>query len=309
MPTRAPNDVGSLPIDAVPLRHPGRTASALVIVALLGLFLYGAATNSAYEWSTYAAYLLDERISRAAVITLLLTVLAMVIGVVLGVLLAVMRLSPNKVLRSVSWGFVWFFRGTPVYVQLVFWGLITTIYRTVDLGVPFGPQFLHISTSSFAENFFWLAVIGLGLNESAYMAEIVRAGISSVDEGQYEAATALGMSWREATTLVVLPQAMRVIIPPTGNELISMLKTTSLVTAIPYTQDLYSRARDLAVETFNPVPMLLVASTWYLFFTSILMVGQFYLERHFGRGASRAASSKQLKTLAAAQLRDDKAVR
>ena len=135
--------------------------------------------------------------------------------------------------------------------------------------------FFSIPTSSFAEDVFWLAVVGLGLNEAAYMAEIVRAGIQTVDEGQTEAATGLGMSRGQTLRLVILPQAMRAIIPPTGNELISMLKTTSLVTAVPYTFDLYSRTRDLAVETFNPVPMLLIASTWYLFFTSILMVGQF----------------------------------
>jgi len=144
-------------------------------------------------------------------------------------------------------------------------------------------------------------VIGLALNESAYMAEIVRAGISSVDEGQQEAATALGMSWSQSMFRIVLPQAMRVIIPPTGNELISMLKTTSLVTAVPYSFDLYTRARDISAETFNPIPMLLVASAWYLFFTSVLMVGQFYLERYFARGASRKMSAKQLQALADAQ--------
>jgi polar amino acid transport system permease protein len=134
------------------------------------------------------------------------------------------------------------------------------------------------------------------------MAEIVRAGISSVNEGQYEAAKALGMSWGQTMRQIVMPQAMRVIIPPTGNELISMLKTTSLVTAVPYSFELYSRTRDLSSETFNPIPMLLIACTWYLFFTSVLMVGQYYLERHFARGASRTLSARQLRTLADAQL-------
>ena len=205
-------------------------------------------------------------------------------AIILGVILAVMRLSPNPVLKWVAWVFVWFFRGTPVYVQLVFWGLMVVIYKRIDLGIPFVHQFAHVNTSSFFSAY-WLAVIGLALNESAYMAEIVRAGISSVDEGQEEAARALGMSWALSTRRIVLPQAMRVIIPPTGNELISMLKTTSLVIAVPYTAELYSRTRDLSVETFNPIPMLLVASAWYLFFTSVLMVGQFYLERYFARGS------------------------
>ncbi|HJQ03390.1 MAG TPA: amino acid ABC transporter permease, partial [Jatrophihabitans sp.] len=169
-----------------------------------------------------------------------------------------------------------------------------------DLGIPFVHQFAHYNIQHLEAAFFF-AFLGLGLNEAAYMAEIVRAGISSVDEGQEEAARALGMSWALSTRRIVLPQAMRVIIPPTGNELISMLKTTSLVIAVPYTAELYSRTRDLSVETFNPIPMLLVASAWYLFFTSILMVGQFYLERYFARGASRRMSAKQLQELANAQ--------
>ena len=207
----------------------------------------------------------------------------MAAAIVLGIILAVMRLSPNPVLKAVSWLFLWFFRGTPVYVQLVFWGLMSTIYKHIDLGIPFVVQFAHIRTNTFF-SYFWLAVIGLTLNEAAYMAEIVRAGITSVDEGQHEAAVALGMSWSKTMTRIVLPQAMRVIIPPTGNELISMLKTTSLVTAVPYSYELYSRTRDLSIETFNPIPMLIVASAWYLLFTSILMVGQYYLERYFARG-------------------------
>jgi len=288
-------------IKAIPLPHTGRNVAAALILVAVALFLYGAATNEAYSWDTYRQYLFDARVVQAAGNTLVLTVLAMVLGVGLGVVLAVMRLTQNRVTSSVAWTYLWVFRGTPVYVQLVFWGLLSTIYPRLDIGVPFVDTFFSIPTSSFAENVFWLAVVGLGLNEAAYMAEIVRAGIQSVDEGQTEAATALGLSRGQSLRLVVLPQAMRTIIPPTGNELISMLKTTSLVTAVPYTFDLYSRTRDLSVETFNPVPMLLIASTWYLFFTSILMVGQFYLERHFAKGASRTMSDRQLQALADAE--------
>jgi len=296
----APDSVAPELINAVPLRRPGRVLAAAIVIVLLALFVYGAATNSAYDWQTVGKYLFDQRVSQAAFITLLLTALAMTGAIILGVILAVMRLSPNPVLRWVSWLYLWVFRGTPVYVQLVFWGLVSTIYQRIDLGIPFVHQFAHIKTASFF-SYFWLAVIGLTLNESAYMAEIVRAGITSVDEGQHEAAVALGMSWGQTMGRIVLPQAMRVIIPPTGNELISMLKTTSLVTAVPYSFELYSRTRDLAIETFNPIPMLIVASIWYLFFTSILMVGQFYLERYFARGASRTMSARQLQALATAQ--------
>jgi polar amino acid transport system permease protein len=293
---------GPAAIDAVPLRHPWRWVAAIVIVVLVGLFLYGAATNPAYGWKTYSQYLFNDRILLGVSNTLQLTVYSMVLAIVLGVLLSVMRLSPNPVFRSVSWVYLWIFRGTPVYVQLVFWGLIPVIYQKIQIGVPFGPTFFQLDVQSLSIPFL-LATLGLALNESAYMAEIIRAGITSVPEGQNEASTALGMSWVMTMRRTVLPQAMRVIIPPTGNEVISMLKTTSLVTAVPYSFDLYSIAsREIAARTFEPVPMLLVAATWYLIITSVLMVGQFYLERYFSRGASRKLTTKQLEALAKAQL-------
>ncbi|MBU3748912.1 MAG: amino acid ABC transporter permease [Mycobacterium sp.] len=288
------------PIDAVPLRHPWRWAGAVVIIGLVSLFLWGAATNTAYGWPTYRKYLFDHRVSEAAWNTLQLTFWAMVLGLVLGVILAVMRLSPNPILKSVSWAYLWIFRGTPVYVQLVFWGLFPTLYRNIQLGIPFGPTFFHLELGDLSIGFI-LAIIGLGLNEAAYMAEIIRAGVSSVPEGQLEASTALGMSWWMTMRRVVLPQAMRVIIPPTGNELISMLKTTSLVTAVPYTLELYTRTRDISAVLFEPIPLLLVAATWYLAITSVLMVGQHYLEKYFSRGISRTLTGKQLEALAKAQ--------
>lgn len=288
-------------INAVPLRHPWRWVGAAVIIVLVGLFLYGAATNPAYGWATYAEYLFNERILLGVFNTLQLTIYSMVLGIVLGVIMSVMRLSPNPVFRSVAWVFLWIFRGTPVYVQLVFWGLIPTIYQNIQLGIPFGPSFFHLNLQALSIPFA-LAVVGLGLNEAAYMAEIIRAGITSVPEGQSEASTALGMSWGMTMRRTVLPQAMRVIIPPTGNEVISMLKTTSLVTAVPYSYDLYSIAsREIAARIFEPVPLLLVAATWYLVVTSILMVGQHYLEKYFSKGISRRLTSKQLEALAKAQ--------
>ncbi|WP_137145204.1 amino acid ABC transporter permease [Mycolicibacterium sp. CR10] len=296
-------DVGTPPqaINAIPLRHPWRWVAAVVIIVLVALFLYGAATNPAYGWSTYREYLFNERIMLGVLNTLQLTVYSMVIGIVLGVVLTIMRLSSNPVLGAVSWVFLWIFRGTPVYVQLAFWGLFPTIYQNLRIGVPFGPALFEFNLQALSIPFA-LAIIGLALNEAAYMAEIIRAGITSVPEGQMEASTALGMSWGMAMRRTVLPQAMRVIIPPTGNEVISLLKTTSLVTAVPYAFDLYSIAtREIAARTFQPVPLLLVAATWYLVITSILMVGQFYLERYFSRGASRKLTTKQLEALALAQ--------
>ena len=287
-------------IDAVPLRHPWRWVAAIVIVVLVALFLYGAATNEAYGWVTFGKYVFDERIFSGVVVTLELTILSMILAIVLAVLLAVMRLSPNPVFRSVSWVYLWIFRGTPVYVQLVFWGLFPTIYKNIQLGIPFGPTFFTLNIQDLSL-YFVLAVIGLGLNEAAYLAEIIRAGISSVPEGQSEASTALGMSWIMTMRRTVLPQAMRVIIPPTGNEFIGQLKTTSLVAAVPFTFDLFGRQRDISAVLFQPIPLLLVAAAWYLLITSILMVGQFYLERYFSRGASRKLTAKQLGALADAQ--------
>ncbi|MBJ7340848.1 amino acid ABC transporter permease [Mycolicibacterium sp.] len=287
-------------IHAVPMRHPWRWVTAIVIVILVALFLYGAATNDAYGWTTFGKYVFDERIFSGVVVTLELTVLSMILAIVLAVLLAVMRLSPNPVFRSVSWVYLWIFRGTPVYVQLVFWGLFPTIYKNIQLGIPFGPTFFTFNIQNLSL-YFLLAVIGLGLNEAAYLAEIIRAGISSVPEGQSEASTALGMSWIMTMRRTVLPQAMRVIIPPTGNEFIGQLKTTSLVAAVPFTFDLFGRQRDISAVLFQPIPLLLVAAAWYLLITSILMVGQFYLERYFSRGASRKLTAKQLDALADAQ--------
>jgi polar amino acid transport system permease protein len=274
-------------IKAVRLRHPWRNLIAVVIVVYLAAFLWDAARRQPFQWDIYAKYLFDQRISQAALVTLQLTIYSMLIAVVLGLLLAVMRLSSNPVFTSISWFYLWIFRGTPVYVQLVFWGLLSVIYPTLSLGLPFAPPLITLPTGD-ALNVFELAIIGLALNEAAYLAEIVRAGILSVDRGQEEAAVALGMTWPQTMWRIVIPQSMRVIIPPTGNEFISMLKTTSLVTAVPFTLDLFARSRDISVETFTPIPLLLVASTWYLAITSVLMVGQYFLEKRFARGIGEA---------------------
>jgi polar amino acid transport system permease protein len=290
--TASPTGDEPEPIRAIRLKHPGRIIFAVILVVALALFVIDAAQRPAYSWDNFAKYLFDKRISQAAGYTLLLTVYSMAIAIVLGITLAVMRLSDNPVVKSVAWLYLWIFRGTPVYVQLVFWGLISTIYATIDIGIPFTAPWMVFETKSVID-YFWLAVIGLALNEAAYMAEIVRAGILSVDPGQEEASTALGMSWMQTMRRVVIPQAMRIIIPPTGNEVISMLKTTSLVTAVPFSFDLYGRARDISVEIYDPIPLLLVASAWYLAFTSVLMVGQYFLEKRFSRGVGQARPDKK----------------
>jgi polar amino acid transport system permease protein len=230
-------------------------------------------------------FLFDQRILEGLVVTLELTVIAMAIGIVFGVVLAVMRLSPNPLISGSSWLYIWFFRGTPVLVQLLFWYNIAALYPKIGLGIPFGPAFVHPDANTLITAF-RAAVLGLGLNEGAYMAEIVRAGIISVDEGQSDAARSLGMTRLQTLRRIVLPQAMRVIIPPTGNETISMLKTTSLASVITVTELLYSSQLIYSVN-FKPIPLLIVVSVWYLACTSILYVGQYYLERYYGRGATR----------------------
>lgn len=282
-------------IEARPLRHPWRWVFAVVVLALAVWFIISSAQNDAFGWGTYFQYLFDTRIAIAALHTLAITILAMFIGVVGGALIAVMRMTPNPVLRGISWVFLWIFRGTPIYVQLVFWGLLSAIYQSINLG------FTEISLEKVLTNTFMLAVLGLGLNEAAYMAEIVRSGISAVPEGQQEAAKALGMSWWQTMRRTVMPQAMRIIVPPTGNEFISLLKTSSLVVAIPYTNELFGRSTDISAALFEPIPLLLVAATWYLVVTSILMIGQHYLEKYFDRGATRELTSRQLATLADAE--------
>jgi polar amino acid transport system permease protein len=273
-------------IRAVPVRRHGRWVAAVVVLVVAVALVRSVASNPRFEWSVVGNYLFDERILEGLRLTLELTVIAMAIGVVLGVVLAIMRLSPNPLVSGGSWLYVWFFRGTPVLVQLLFWYYISALYPKIALGIPFGPAFVHADANTLIKPF-TAAILGLGLNEGAYMAEIVRAGIISVPEGQGDAARSLGMTRLQTMRQIVLPQAMRVIIPPTGNETISMLKTSSLASVIAVAELLYA-AQNIYSVNFKTIPLLIVASIWYIVCTSILYVGQFYLERHYGRGASRS---------------------
>ncbi|WP_441250295.1 amino acid ABC transporter permease [Kitasatospora sp. McL0602] len=273
-------------IKAVPVRHPGRWAGALVVIVLAAMLLHALIYNPAFEWNIVGSTLFDPQILRGLVKTLELTALAMVMGMVGGIILAVMRLSPNPLLSTTAWFYIWVFRGTPVLVQLVFWNFLGALWANLSIGVPFGPEFWSESTNKLVPVFV-AALLGLGLNEAAYMAEIVRGGIQSVDEGQTEAAQALGMSRFDTMRRIVLPQAMRVIIPPSGNETISMLKTTSLVTVIAL-EELFQAGHNIYSRTFQTIPVLIAVSIWYLFLTSVLTVGQYYVERYYARGANRA---------------------
>jgi polar amino acid transport system permease protein len=282
-------------IKAIPVRHPGRWIAAAIILVLSAAVAKSVVTNPRFQWGIIGDYFTSSRVLHGLVTTLELTVLCMAIGIMIGVLLAVMRLSPNPLLSGASWLYIWFFRGTPVLVQILFWGYISALYPQLSLGIPFGPQFVHFSANSVISPFV-AGMLALGLNEGAYMAEIVRAGIISVEEGQTEAAQSLGMTRLQTMRRIVLPQAMRVIVPPTGNETISMLKTTSLVSVIAVTDLLYSVQLIYAVN-YRTIPLLIVASIWYLIVTTILSFGQYYLERYFGRGAARELPQTPLQRL------------
>ncbi|MBE4740870.1 MULTISPECIES: amino acid ABC transporter permease [Streptomyces] len=296
--TDGPSDTppaGPEALKAIPVRHPGRYVSAAIALALLGSIVYAFAQAKKINWGAVPDYFFDDRIIEGVLNTLLLTVLSMVIGIVGGILLAVMRLSKNPVTSSVAWFYIWFFRGTPVLVQLFVWFNLGLVFEYINLGPIYKDYWSSFMTPLLT------ALLGLGLNEAAYMAEICRAGLLSVDEGQTEASHALGMSHAKTLRRIVIPQAMRVIVPPTGNEVINMLKTTSLVSTVQYV-DLLKAAQDIGQGSGSTVEMLFLAAAWYLILTSIFSVGQYYLERHYAKGSSRSLPPTPMQRLKTAVL-------
>jgi polar amino acid transport system permease protein len=274
-------------IQAVPVRHYGQWIAAGLVALIVASLIRSVITNPRFQWGVVGDYLFDSRVLDGLRITLELTVLAMAIGIVLGVILALMRLSSNWLLSSTSWVYIWFFRGTPLLVQILFFNFIAALYPSIDLGIPFGPSFVHLNANDFITPFV-AGMLALGFNEGAYMSEVVRAGVISVDEGQTDAAHALGMTRLQTMRRVVLPQSMRVIIPPTGNETISMLKNSTLVFVTGGVTDLLQSVVLIYSVTFQQIPLLIVASIWYLVATTVLSIGQYYLERHYRRGGPGA---------------------
>ena len=275
-------------IKALPVRRPGSIVAGVIVALFAAMLIHGMITNEKMDWPTVWKYLFNENVLSGIGWTLILTVVSMVIAILLSILLAVMRKSTNPVLRGVSWFYIWFFRGTPVYTQLVFWGLFAVLIPQITIGIPFtNIHFLQFDTQTLhavVRAGFLAAVVGLALNEAAYLAEIVRAGLEAVDPGQSEAAQALGMRRTLIMRRIILPQAMRIIVPPTGNETIGMLKTTSLVMAVPFSLELQFATNAIANRIYKPIPLLLVACIWYLVITTVLMIAQSQLERHFGKG-------------------------
>jgi polar amino acid transport system permease protein len=284
-------------IKAIPVRHPMRWVAAFFILVLAGMFIHMLATTPNISWSDVWFYVRNQAITDGLKRTLEVTAAAMVIGVVGGVLIAVMRLSQNPVVSGSAWTYIWFFRGTPVLVQLIFWYNLAALIPSFSLGVPFGielgnltgqhwlgHQFLHTHTNDVVYKYN-AVVLGFGLNEAAYMSEIVRGGILSVEYGQTEAALALGMSRLQTMRRIVLPQTMRVIVPPIGNETISMLKTTSIAAVVSY-PELATVADQIGNRSGTVITMMVVASLWYLVVTTVLTTVQYYVERYFARGST-----------------------
>ncbi|MBY0689778.1 amino acid ABC transporter permease [Microbacterium marinilacus] len=277
------------PLRVVPVRRWGQWVATVVILAIAALLVHSVVANPNFQWDEVFGYFFDGRILRGLGTTLYLTVVAMVIGIVIGVVMAVGRQSRNVVVSGAASAYVGFFRGTPLLVQLIFWFNLAALYPTLEFGIPFLEPFYVADTNQLITPMF-AAILGLGLNEGAYMSEIVRAGLLSVDPGQTDAAEALGMRRSKILRRIVLPQAMRVIIPPTGNATIAMLKTTSLVSVIAI-GDLLFAVQVIYSRNFVVIPLLITASLWYLLVTTILSIGQHFLEKRFKRGERQAEQS------------------
>jgi len=276
----------------VPVRRPGQ-AVAGVIVALLVLWLAAAIlSNDRFEFGVVWQYLFDPVILDGVALTLLLTVVSMALGLVVGTVAAVCRLSDNPVLRWCAAGYIWLFRGTPVLVQLVFWFNIGIIFPTLGLTIPVLDVTLFSVEANEVITPLTAAILGLGLNSGAYIAEIVRAGITSVNKGQQEAAYALGLDRRRTLRRIVLPQAIPVAVPPLGNEFVSMLKYSALasVVAVP---ELLGSAEQIYATNLRTLELLVVASIWYLALTTLFSAAQTQLERRLGRGRSGIATVRR----------------
>lgn len=269
------------PRSPVPLRHPGRRAAGAAVVLLLAIAAWSVATNPNFQWSVVGHYLFRPPILAGVLVTVELTISCMAIGIAVGIVVALMRLSQNRLLSTAAIAYIAAFRGTPALVQIMFWYNLSALFPTIGLSVPFGPTLFAVNANMLITPLV-AANLGLGLCEGAYMAEIVRSGILSVDPGQGEAASAVGMSRAQTMRWIILPQALRVIVPPTGNQMIGMMKYTSLASVISVTE-LLTSTQLIFTRTFETIPLLIVASIWYLALTSLLTLGQRFVERKLGR--------------------------
>ncbi|NYE94171.1 polar amino acid transport system permease protein [Psychromicrobium silvestre] len=270
----------------VPTKHPVRTVVTIAVVLVLIPILLSVLGNPRWEWGVVAQWFTAESVLRGLGATLLLTTIAGSVGFVLGLLLALMRISASPVLQAVSWTYTWIFRSVPLLVQLLLWYNLGYLYEKIQLGVPFGPVFFEVQTTTLISQFA-AAVLGLTLHQAAYSSEIIRGGILSVDQGQLEAAAALGLPRRRRALRIVLPQALRAILPSAFNEIVGLVKGTSVVYVLAY-NELFYTVQVIYNRTQQVLPLLLVATLWYVLITSVLSVAQYYIERRFARGALRS---------------------
>ncbi|MFC4144771.1 amino acid ABC transporter permease [Micromonospora mangrovi] len=284
-PAATPGTADSPTLTVVPARHPWRWVLSVAALVLAAQFVHGLVTNPGWDWPTFVGYFLERSVLLALLTTLQLTLAGAVLGFLGGVALAAMRLSHSPVLQALSWTYIWVFRSVPLIVQLLFWANLGYLYDTLQLGVPFGPGFVEVSTANLIGPF-GAALLGLTLHQAAYAAEIVRSGILSVDQGQLEAAAALGIPRPRQFRRIVLPQAMRAILPSAANELINLLKSTSVVYVLAI-GELFYQVQVVYGRNGRVVPLLMVATVWYVVLTALLSILQFYVERRFARGAVR----------------------
>jgi polar amino acid transport system permease protein len=280
----------------VPARHPGRVVLAVVVGLLVAAVAYSFVTNPRWEWGVVAQWFFAESILRGLAETLRLTVLAGAVGFGLGLVLALMRLSPSALISGVAWTFSWIFRSTPLLVQLLLWYNLGYLYERITLGVPLTDLTLVDARTSDLMTPMLAAILGLGLHQAAYAAELIRGGILSVDQGQLEAASALGIPARDRSLRIVLPQAMRAILPTAFNEIIGLVKGTSIVYVLAHAE-LFFTVQLVYGRTQQVLPMLLVATLWYVVITSALSIGQYYIERHYAKGAVRTLPPTPLQNL------------
>jgi len=265
----------------IPARNWGQRLVAVLLIAIVALLVFMVGTSRHITWSAVPQYIFDDTILDGIRLTILFTVLSMIISIVAGAILATMRLASNPVLSGFASLYIWFFRGTPLLVQIIFWFNIQLFIPSIDIGS------IHIDTNSIVTAFV-AALLALSLNEAAYMAEIIRGGLLAVDNGQQEAAKALGYTPAQSMLRIIFPQALRVIIPPIGNQTISMLKTTSLVSVVA-AQDLLTRAQNIYARNFLIIELLIVASIWYLVMTTIASAIQLVIERRLGKSTHQAS--------------------
>lgn len=286
IPAEAAVDDHDDALPVAPTRHPWRWITAVIALVLVAQFVHGLVTNPGWDWPTFADNVTAASVLAALKLTIELTLWGTLLGFLLGIWIAIGRLSNNPVLQVISWTYIWAFRSIPLIVQLLFWFNIAYLYRTLSIGIPFGPAFFSFDVNGVIGGF-TAAVIGLALHQAAYSAEIIRAGIISVDSGQLEAAKSLGLPWRRQFFTIIAPQAMRSILPNAANEVISLFKGTSIVSVMAIAE-LFYQVQVIFGRNGRVVPLLMVATFWYIVLTTVMTIAQYYIERHFAKGATRA---------------------